>query len=166
MAGTSSAILGSLARFLSNLLRLFQWGMFQCQTLLILPAGDGMWRSLEDFCSLLMLKSFSLFLSAGMGGDDFLLWHFDKTCMYYVQSGYRIATENALFASVSNQAMSSKWWELLWSLNVPPKVCIFIWRACWNALPFLENLWKRKSVDNPVCPLCEAQRETTSHALF
>ncbi|KAK2644204.1 hypothetical protein Ddye_019399 [Dipteronia dyeriana] len=54
----------------------------------------------------------------------------------------------------------------LWSLNIPPKVRIFVWRICLNAIPSLANLWIRKVVADPHCLRCGAAVETSDHALF
>ncbi|KAK3225258.1 hypothetical protein Dsin_005120 [Dipteronia sinensis] len=61
--------------------------------------------------------------------------------------------------------MSSNWWSSLWKLNIPPKVRIFIWKMCSNAIPSLSNLWKRKIVAIPMCR-CGLGMETPGHALF
>ncbi|KAK3205252.1 hypothetical protein Dsin_019298 [Dipteronia sinensis] len=67
---------------------------------------------------------------------------------------------------VSNPSMMCKWWNSLWKLNIPPKVRIFIWRACLNTIPSLENLWKRKITDVPRCNRCDSLAESASHAIF
>ncbi|KAK2645906.1 hypothetical protein Ddye_021101 [Dipteronia dyeriana] len=56
--------------------------------------------------------------------------------------------------------------ELLWKLKIPPKIRIFIWRVCLNAIPFLENLWKKKIVKVACCSRCESRVESVSHVIF
>ncbi|KAK2644893.1 hypothetical protein Ddye_020088 [Dipteronia dyeriana] len=68
--------------------------------------------------------------------------------------------------SASNSLGPSGWWTILWNLKLPPKVRIFVWRACLNALPAMENLWKKKVVASPQCNRCATPVETTSHAVF
>ncbi|KAK2660058.1 hypothetical protein Ddye_006591 [Dipteronia dyeriana] len=98
--------------------------------------------------------------------DDFLLWHFDKSGAYTVQSGYRVACSQNSEALVSNSSISCKWWNTLWSLNLPPKVRIFVWRACLIAMPSLELLWKKNVVESPRCQCCGSSSKSSNHALF
>ncbi|KAK3193074.1 hypothetical protein Dsin_024384 [Dipteronia sinensis] len=99
-------------------------------------------------------------------GSDSLLWHFDKSRGYTVQSGYRLALSLKTYASASDSLVSQKWWNSLWSLQLPPKVKIFVWRICWNAIPSSQNLWTRNIVDSPWCNRCDAVVESPSHAIF
>jgi hypothetical protein len=41
-----------------------------------------------------------------------------------------------------------------------------MWKACHNILLTKENLFKRRVVDNKLCPCCEREEETTLHALW
>jgi hypothetical protein len=41
-----------------------------------------------------------------------------------------------------------------------------MWRACHNALATKANLFRRKITDDPLCPLCGAEAETTGHVLW
>ncbi|KAL5767157.1 hypothetical protein ACOSQ2_013940 [Xanthoceras sorbifolium] len=70
---------------------------------------------------------------------DSLIWHFDKTGEYSVKSGYRVAAQEKLSLSGSSSSPDSKWWLALWNLNIPPKIKIFIWRVCHNAIPSLSH---------------------------
>ncbi|KAK0580330.1 hypothetical protein LWI29_000723 [Acer saccharum] len=101
-----------------------------------------------------------------LGGEDFLAWHYEKNGEYSVRSGYNLALEQKISASVSNPGMANRWWNILWKLQLPPKVKIFVWRACWNAFPSLQNLWKRKVVVSPMCNSCPSSVETSGHAIF
>ena len=100
------------------------------------------------------------------GGEDFLAWHFEKNGKYSVKSRYRLALSQKIYESGSNSDMLQSWWNKLWNLNLPPKVKIFVWRACWNAFPSLQNLWKRKVVESPRCNRCSDPAESLAHAIF
>lgn len=41
-----------------------------------------------------------------------------------------------------------------------------MWRACKNLLLTKENLKRRKVVDDPKCPICSLEVETTYHILW
>ncbi|KAK0606918.1 hypothetical protein LWI29_006286 [Acer saccharum] len=100
------------------------------------------------------------------GGDDCLSWHYDKNGIFTVKSGYWLALNLSIKNQPSPSSISQKWWKGLWHLDIPPKIKMFIWRVCSNALPNLYNLWIRKVVDDPVCFRCRNHAETVSHALF
>ncbi|KAK3229388.1 hypothetical protein Dsin_001269 [Dipteronia sinensis] len=77
-----------------------------------------------------------------------------------------MALIDIIIASASNPSKEYSWWKSLWKLNIPPKVKIFIWQACLNAIPSKENLWKKKVVSGPCCDRCASHVETSSYALF
>ncbi|KAL5789913.1 hypothetical protein ACOSQ2_004801 [Xanthoceras sorbifolium] len=97
---------------------------------------------------------------------DSLIWHFDKSGEYSVKSGYRVAAQDKLSLSGSSSSPDSKWWLALWNLNIPPKIKIFIWRVCHNAIPSLCNLCSRKIVVDPCCSRCGDAPESSAHAHF
>ena len=56
-------------------------------------------------------------------------------------------------------------WKKLWSLNMPPKVRTFMWRACYNVLPTKSNLARQKVQIDLKCSFCGQRDETTQHIL-
>jgi hypothetical protein len=56
--------------------------------------------------------------------------------------------------------------KILWSLQVPNAVKVFLWRAYHNLLPTKVNLFTRKVVDNNFCPVCHLAEETVFHAIW
>ena len=57
----------------------------------------------------------------------------------------------------------------IWSLGGPKVVKMFMWQACNNFLPMNENLFKRKVLSDPVCPICKSvveSLEIVDHALW
>ncbi|KAL5806555.1 hypothetical protein ACOSQ4_029288 [Xanthoceras sorbifolium] len=98
--------------------------------------------------------------------NDSLIWHFDKNGEYSVKSGYRVAAQEKFSLKGSSSCPDSKWWLALWNLNIPPKIKIFIWRVCLNAIPSLCNLCSRKIVVDPCCSRCGDAPESSAHALF
>ncbi|KAL5788264.1 hypothetical protein ACOSP7_005213 [Xanthoceras sorbifolium] len=98
--------------------------------------------------------------------NDSLIWHFDKNGEYSVKSGYRVAAQEKLSFKGSSSCPDSKWWLALWNLNIPPKIKIFVWRVCLNAIPSLCNLCSRKIVVDSCCSRCGDAPESSAHALF
>ena len=100
------------------------------------------------------------------GGVDYLAWHFEKNEQYSVKSGYQLAISNKIRESGSNSFVSQSWWLRMWRLHIPPKVKIFVWRACLNAFPSLQNLCTRKVIASPRCCRCSSPVESVAHAIF
>ncbi|KAK0584046.1 hypothetical protein LWI29_006910 [Acer saccharum] len=110
------------------------------------------WWDIDKLNRLLLPGDKELVLSIPIswhGGEDYLAWHFDKHGEYSVHSGYQLAISQQVSESSSTSDQSQQWWNRMWSLHIPPKVKIFIWRAYGNALPSLQNLWQRKVVSSP-----------------
>ncbi|KAL5541131.1 hypothetical protein UlMin_043417 [Ulmus minor] len=98
--------------------------------------------------------------------SDKLWWFFEKKGSYTVKSGYKLACDlnNPIFDSTS--AGGSNWWTTLWTLKLPPKIKIFLWRSCLNALPTKDNLVKRGIKTLQSCPRCGEVQESVLHVFF
>ncbi|XP_042969101.1 uncharacterized protein LOC122301787 [Carya illinoinensis] len=59
-----------------------------------------------------------------------------------------------------------KGWKKLLQLNIQGVTKIFVWKTLNNCLPTKGNLFKRRVVDNPLCPICEKEFETSCHAIW
>jgi hypothetical protein len=57
-------------------------------------------------------------------------------------------------------------WGDLWRLPFPNAEKNFLWRACQEILPTKVNLYKRKVVGDPLCPICCLEEETCFHILW
>ena len=49
---------------------------------------------------------------------------------------------------------------------MPGKIKQFLWQACTNSLPTLENLWKRKILEEAEFSHCAGAVESAAHALW
>ncbi|KAI8030035.1 Protein NRT1/ PTR FAMILY 5.10 [Camellia lanceoleosa] len=105
-----------------------------------------------------------------MNQDDALVWHHTKTGNFEVRSGYqflrRELQSRAAFGASSSAQPTGKFWNLIWSLPVPPKVRNFWWRVCTNSLATKENLHHRHCAPSPACPICGSCSESIEHLLF
>lgn len=97
---------------------------------------------------------------------DQILWHYDKKGQYSVKSGYQIALQIKHPELPSCSSNTSGQWNMIWSMELPEKIKIFIWRAAKNLLPTAENLWKRKVLEDPLCPRCKMKAENIIHAVM
>ncbi|CAL1410643.1 unnamed protein product [Linum trigynum] len=102
--------------------------------------------------------------------DDEWVWHFEKSGIYTVKSGYhtfRESERNRLGTPNPNHPdCTSKAWKWLWSLSLPPKIISFIWRISRNAVATKRNLWLRRCSPSPLCSLCQLNEEDIWHCLF
>lgn len=95
--------------------------------------------------------------------NDCLLWGHSNDGRYSVKTGYKLCRQ-ALRPSSS--AMVPGNWNLIWNLEVPPKVKNFIWRVCRNCLPTRMRL-KDKGVNcTSICNFCEGNFENSCHLFF
>ena len=51
-------------------------------------------------------------------------------------------------------------------MQAAPKIKILMWKIFQNALPTFHNLFRRKLLDSPLCPICETEPETTEHVFL
>ncbi|KAJ8774780.1 hypothetical protein K2173_017226 [Erythroxylum novogranatense] len=89
-------------------------------------------------------------------------WRWERKGLYYIKSAYKMLQD---CVSVTDDG-GCLLWCLLWHLQVPPRVKHFLWRALSNVLPTKLNLYRKKIVDDALCPLCQDVHESTEHALL
>ncbi|KAK9214864.1 hypothetical protein WN944_006864 [Citrus x changshan-huyou] len=97
--------------------------------------------------------------------EDILLWHYDKRGQHLVKSGYQVALSQKHHGIPSCSNPNPSQWNVIWKLKIPEKVKIFLWRAAKNILPTAENLWKKRVMQEAICPVCRSGWENTVHAL-
>ncbi|XP_057811715.1 uncharacterized protein LOC131025953 [Salvia miltiorrhiza] len=85
--------------------------------------------------------------------------------MYTVKSGYWLASLQRRRADPSTSDQSKDLWKWIWSLEVIPKVKMFMWKCLAEALPTNSAL-RKKSIDlDPMCRRCGNGFEMMEHAL-
>lgn len=86
-----------------------------------------------------------------------------RSCYHLIQAlGYNQAEA---FIPSSSGGTELKW-DSIWHLNIPPKVRMFVWRACANILPMKVALFRRHVAANPFCDRCGKEVESLAHTLF
>ena len=96
------------------------------------------------------------------------VWKENRSQKFSVKSAYQVAQRMRELDRVehSGTVADRGVWRQLWSLNVPPKVQMFVWRACSNILPTRDNLHCRKINIDPWCEFCCQQLEYAAHFLW
>lgn len=102
--------------------------------------------------------------------NDAPYWFFSPNGRFTVRSCYynilNVKGGTAISTSGASSAMSHSDWKWLWSLQLPPKVRTFLWRASNDILPVKVNLMRRRMGSDPFCPFCKTELEYTAHLFF
>lgn len=99
---------------------------------------------------------------------DRMIWRHNKQGHFTVRTAYHAAVKlcSETARAQASSSVQTEWWRKLWDIKCIPRVRLFIWKACQNALPIKNNLYRRKCVDDPICPLCGEEVETVEHLML
>lgn len=100
--------------------------------------------------------------------EDKLIWNGTVQGSFSVKSAYDLHREIQEMGKgqASYNSTREQFWSGLWKLNIHPTDKLFIWRACCEAIPTNQNLFKRKVLEKPLCPICLQEEETIIHAIW
>jgi hypothetical protein len=103
--------------------------------------------------------------------EDFVSWHYTKTGVFSVRSCYHLEWEHQhgnKLRRTSGYGTSSNLpvWKTVWSLNVPAKIKIHLWRSFLEAIPCNGVLANRHMIPSSQCTLCQTDCESIRHAFF
>ncbi|KAF4363279.1 hypothetical protein F8388_001820 [Cannabis sativa] len=75
---------------------------------------------------------------------DSYFWQHTSSGHYSVKTGYHVAKTsiNLTQPSSSNTATLKRWWNSIWSLQIPPKITHFIYRLSQKSIPTAENFYR------------------------
>ena len=81
-----------------------------------------------------------------LSSRDVLVWMENQAQNFSIKSAYQVAQclREQSRVEYSGVVVDQTIWRRLWRLNVPPKVRMFVWRACSNILPTRDNLHRRR----------------------
>jgi hypothetical protein len=66
----------------------------------------------------------------------------------------------------STEGRKERMWHVIWKLNYPRVIHLFLWKACNNILPIKENPLKRTVTLDDKYPICKLEMETIGHSLW
>ncbi|KAH1197453.1 Dipeptidyl aminopeptidase BIII [Glycine max] len=94
-------------------------------------------------------------------GPDVWEWTANPTSQYTANSAYKVLMEEA--AIVTQEDCFAK----LWSIKVPSKIAIFVWRLIRDRLPTRHKLQRRQvQVADTSCPFRRVEEENAEHLFF
>ncbi|MBA0852327.1 hypothetical protein Goshw_003967, partial [Gossypium schwendimanii] len=87
-----------------------------------------------------------------------------KTCQYSVRSGYKELMSRDECLEISDNIESM--YKRLWSLSLPSKIKIKVWRALRGFLPTGQTLYNRRIRNNATCVRCNTDSKTFLHVVI
>ncbi|XP_071722151.1 uncharacterized protein [Rutidosis leptorrhynchoides] len=94
-------------------------------------------------------------------GSDLFAWSGSKDNVFSVRSAYFVALEGLQQNTVRNPF--PLFWNLIWKLDVPPKIKLFLWRVGHQSLATRDNLGKRGITCVLEYPVCGSARKNQAH---
>ncbi|KAK0608384.1 hypothetical protein LWI29_029944 [Acer saccharum] len=133
-----------------------------------LKCGDGSWNSDVVRQAFVHVDADAILgIPTGrMELDDSILWHYEVLGSFSVKSSYRLARYSAMASSSFGLSQSVSWWKWFWKISLPPKLKIFVWKACNNWFPTRVNLVSHGMKLKSLCPICNQKEESSLHALW
>ncbi|XP_072087415.1 uncharacterized protein [Arachis hypogaea] len=107
-------------------------------------------------------------VSLNEDGIDKITWAWNRNGKYDVASGYQIAYafSHAPIEQFPQAMQNPAIWRRLWSLKMPYKIQLFLWKSIHEKLPVLKLLHQRFPTTLPICPRCGVEEETICHCLL
>ncbi|KAL4308866.1 hypothetical protein GQ457_01G015730 [Hibiscus cannabinus] len=100
---------------------------------------------------------------------DEIIWRPDRSGIYSVKSGYRLLRDDLpAITGVTGAPFSHmilQFFNDMWSVNLPAKVKINMWKVANSFLPTYSALQNRSLHVNNVCPFCRNSGETVAHIM-
>ncbi|KAK9154966.1 hypothetical protein Sjap_002446 [Stephania japonica] len=82
------------------------------------------------------------------------------------QHNLAISIRGVAEGSTSKEEFQSQFWKDIQIIKAPWKILFFLWRSIQKVLPTKMALWKRRMVQDPLCPVCAKCDESSFHILF
>jgi hypothetical protein len=133
--------------------------------------ADRKWCNVHLLNQVLVLEEVEVIQSIPINNtnqEDTLIWKETGTGLFSVNSAYHLQKSIVMdqMAEGSSCNQVSDIWRYIWSLNIPNGDKNFFWRPCNDSLLTRDYLCRRKVINDPRCPICENEVETTFHILW
>ena len=101
---------------------------------------------------------------AEMEYEDLQVWRGEPTREFSVRSAYKLLQETTLDPNeLFLHTETINFYRKLWSLQIPSKIKMLLWRISWNYIPSFLNLKIKRVLVNTKCPRCECEEESSRH---
>lgn len=99
---------------------------------------------------------------------DKMVWFHTKDGHFTARSAYHLQHVISLSSqgTTSNDRNDKSLCQSIWKLELPNRSKLFLWRACKEIIPTLQNLVKRKILVNAICPICLQNTEIVANVLW
>ncbi|XP_021723977.1 uncharacterized protein LOC110691367 [Chenopodium quinoa] len=97
--------------------------------------------------------------------EDTLCWDLEKDGTYSNRSAYRTLFYDEWKQEEEATSSPRVIWKKIWNTNVLPRIKVFMWRACQNALPTRKGIGSRISGYDTTCYVCHQEVEDVLHAI-
>ncbi|XP_012837526.1 PREDICTED: uncharacterized protein LOC105958069 [Erythranthe guttata] len=105
--------------------------------------------------------------------SDRWVWHYSgsgkftvRSCYHNIISGQTLTSGSNPECKGSSSGEVDRNWNVLWHLPIPPKIRVFLWRACLEILPTQAELTRRRISQSAVCNICGYESETSLHVFM
>ncbi|XP_074313399.1 uncharacterized protein LOC141648569 [Silene latifolia] len=130
--------------------------------------ANGVWR--DDLINSLFLsferdRIYSIRISTQRPSDSWF-WVAEKDGIYTVKSAYRrlVGDKSELEVGGASNWVREKWlWNRLWKIPVWPRVKLFFWQLCSEALATRANIAARIRGECLLCSFCNSRLESSLH---
>jgi hypothetical protein len=95
--------------------------------------------------------------------EDILLWRGTVKGDFSVRSAYHLQKKVKEVNIARCSTSCSDVWDKIWRMQVPNVEKHFLWRASHEILPTRANLFRRKIIDDPMCPICGLEEGMMFH---
>lgn len=96
---------------------------------------------------------------------DILRWHYTKNGLFSVRSAYHVVKQEDYDMGSCSNGNASRFWHVIWKLQLPQKIKNFAWRVLHNSLAVGSNLKRRGINHDPMCSQCGENEEDVDHTL-
>ncbi|VVA15284.1 PREDICTED: reverse mRNAase [Prunus dulcis] len=114
-------------------------------------------QALAQYVSQDTIKLISEVPIGNLHREDRIVWPWNKSGLYSVKSGYNLQVVSASYIGGYNRSshvIERGVWKDIWASPTLPKVKFFLWRMMVRALPTKLNLYRRRIISSPFCPIC------------
>ena len=97
-----------------------------------------------------------------VGGSDSLIWTEGSSGCYTAKAGYTLL----LKGKFQNQPAIDPFWKFLWSISLPQKQLLFVWKLLHKAIPSTDVLREHHLMVGNSCHFGCSEEESIHHLFF